>query len=86
MQRLRNKPASVEQLVNQRGVIINEFLPEPIGSPLVRVLFTNVHSVVAVDALEVKARAAELGQHQQIKHFGVEEGSSHPFGSSRLRS
>src|SRR5712672_2019499 len=52
--------------------IIKHFLPEPIGSPLVRVLFTNVHSVVAVDASEVKARAAELlGQHQQIKHFGA---------------
>ena len=31
-----------------------------------------VHGAVAVDALEVKARAAELlGQHQQIKHFGA---------------
>jgi hypothetical protein len=31
-----------------------------------------VHGAVAVDALEVKARAAELlGQHQQIRHFGA---------------
>ena len=31
-----------------------------------------VHGAVAVDALEVKARAAELlGQHQQTKHFGA---------------
>jgi hypothetical protein len=34
-------PSPAEPSLNQRAEILNHFLPEPIGSPLVRVLFTK---------------------------------------------
>ena len=65
-----------------KGMIAADFLGDPTGVGLFFLaaiaaveLFLQrvfVHGAVAVVALEVKARAADLlGQHQQIKHFGA---------------